>query len=336
MPRKRNLALSRAERLHAVEETLYNAPPDGLRMVEVAQRCGVDRTTIWKDIRALSENGVPVWGEAGRYGILRERYVTSVRLNLHEATALFLAARLLTRYSDTNHPHVARAIEKLAAAMPKDVMQRHMCRAADVVRTRREWPELVHNLERLTEAWAERRRVRLWQKPRDGKPAHERLFDPYFLEPSGVGYSLYVIGWDHYRDDLRTFRIERLERVELTDEHYVPREDFDPYQYLHGAWGVNWGTGEEVEVRLQFSPGRVTERVKESEWHISQRIEDLPDGSCILSVRVGSTLEMKPFIRQWGADCVVLAPAQLRQELAEEMRRAAGNYAVPADGKETP
>jgi predicted DNA-binding transcriptional regulator YafY len=333
LPGSHNRATSRVERLRRVEEILYNAPPGGLTMIEIAGRCDVNRSTIWKDVRALSEDDVPVWSEGGRYGILRERYITRVRLSLHEATALFLAARLLTRYADTHHPHVARAIEKLAAAMPKDLMQRHMLEAAEVVRTRRDWPELTCNLERLTEAWAERKRVRLWQKhrDRDSEPARERLFEPYFLEPSGVGYSLYVIGYDHYRQDLRTFKIDRLARVELTGEHFTPRADFNPYHYLHNAWGVNWGSGEEIEVCLQFPPGRVTERVKESEWHISQRIADLPDGGCVLAVKVGSTLEMKPWIRQWGADCIVLAPQDLRREIAEEMRAAARLYEQTGD-----
>ncbi|CAG1014433.1 hypothetical protein ANRL4_05211 [Anaerolineae bacterium] len=323
-----NRAESRAARLHRVEEILYNAPPAGLAMKDIAKRCGVDRSTIWKDIRALLANGVPIWDDSGHYSILRERYITSVRLNVHEATALFLAARLLTRYSDTNHPHVARAIEKLAAAMPKDMMQTHIRLAAGVVRTRRDHPDLTRVLERLTEAWAERKRIRLWQKSKEADPAQARLFDPYFIEPSGVGYSLYVIGWDHFRNDLRTFKIDRLARVEVTSERFTPREDFDPYRYLHNAWGINWGSGEEIEVRLQFPPGRVADRVRESEWHYSQKLENLQDGGCVLSVKVGSTLEMKPFIRQWGADCVVLSPEVLRREIAEEMRQAAKNYST--------
>lgn len=313
-------------RLRQVEELIYYAGDEGVGLKQLADICKVNRTTIHRDVKRLIADGVPVWNDGGRYGILRDHYLPAVRLNLHEATALFLAARLLTRYADSHHPHVARGIEKLAAVMPRDLMQRHMLRAAEAVRARREQPDLTRILERLTEAWAERKRVRLWQKPKDGEPMRERPFDPYFLEPSGVGYSLYVMGFDHYRQDIRTFHLARLERVELTGERFTPREDFDPYQYLHNAWGINWGKGESIEVRLQFPPGRVTERVKQSQWHFSQQIEDLPDGGCVLAVTVGNTVEMKPFIRQWGADCIVLAPGALRQEIAEEMGRAARNY----------
>jgi len=77
---------------------------------------------------------------------------------------------------------------------------------------------------------------------------------------------------------------------------------------------VIWG--EETEVKLKFSP-KVARRVKESVWHPSQGIEDLPDGGCLLTVRVGSTLEMTPWIRGWGPQVEVLAPQGLRDEFRE-------------------
>jgi proteasome accessory factor B len=325
----RSKAMSRAERLRHVEELLYHAPPAGLTMIEVARQCGVERSTIWKDIRALEDDGVPICESEGRYGILRDQYLPAVRLNLHEATALFLAARLLTRYADSHHPHVARAIEKLANVMPRDSMERHMIQAAEIVRSRRGLPDLTRILERLTEAWAERKRVRLWQKDAERGPARPRLFEPHFIEPSGVGFSLYVIGYEVQKQDWRTFHIARLERVEITDEQFEPRTDFDLYALLGRAWGINWGTGNTVhEVRLQFPPGRITTRVKASEWHMSQRIEDLPDGGCVLTVKIGDYVEMKPFIRQWGKDVIVLSPETLRREIAEEMHEAARNYGL--------
>jgi len=43
-------------------------------------------------------------------------------------------------------------------------------------------------------------------------------------------------------------------------------------------------------------------------------------------VRVAHTLEMKPWIRGWGPDCEVLAPEELRKEVAEELAEAAKVY----------
>lgn len=326
MDKAREDPLKGFARLRYVEEQLYHAADEGLSKQAIAKLCGVDRTTIHRDINKLLDDGVPIWSDKGKYGINRTNYLPAVRFNLHEAMALFLAARLLTRYADSHHPHGARAIEKLAAVMPKDLIQQHMLRAANVVRTRRELPDLTRVLENLTEAWANRKRVWLWQKDVDRGPARPRLFEPHFIEPSGVGFSLYVIGYDNQKQDWRTFHIGRLEKVELTEERFEPRADFDLYTLLRQAWGVNWGKGEMYEVRLRFPSGRITARVKASEWHMSQHIEDLPDGGCVLAVKIGDYIEMKPFIREWGKDCEVLAPEELRREIAEEMREAARLY----------
>lgn len=35
------------------------------------------------------------------------------------------------------------------------------------------------------------------------------------------------------------FKIDRLARMEVTNERFVLREDFNPYRYLHNAWGIN-------------------------------------------------------------------------------------------------
>jgi predicted DNA-binding transcriptional regulator YafY len=45
-----------------------------------------------------------------------------------------------------------------------------------------------------------------------------------------------------------------------------------------------------------------------------------------MRITVGSTTEMKPWIRQWGPDCEVLNPPELRAEIAQEMRQAAMFY----------
>ena len=112
-----------------------------------------------------------------------------------------------------------------------------------------------------------------------------------------------------------------------TNETYCVPATFDPLEKLAGAWGVNWGDGNiPTEVILRFVAGRAADRVRETNWHESQIIEDAPDGGCVMRIKVGSTLEMKPWIRQWGADCEVLGPATLRTEIGAEMRRAGELY----------
>jgi proteasome accessory factor B len=257
------------------------------------------------------------------------RSLHSVKLTSNEVLALYLAARLLSRHSDEHNPHVVRALEKLADALDakSPLIAHHIAQAAAAVRQRRMRREYVEALEILTQGWAEGRKVRLRYRSYTKDETTERTFAPYFIEPSGIGYACYVIGFDELRGAMRTLKIERIHEAQITNERFVVPSNFDPQQLLASAWGVIWRDEGEIEVTLRFAP-TVVRRVKESVWHPSQRIEDLPDGACLFTVQLGSTLEFKPWVRQWGAAVTVISPAHFRAEIAAEVREMARAYDV--------
>ncbi|MCL4506664.1 MAG: WYL domain-containing protein [Chloroflexi bacterium] len=326
---KNSRATKRSTRLKDIEEYLLTRRQP-VSVKAIAGYFQVHRATIYRSLSDLeTEWEVPIMREGGgRVWIDRQHYLTDVRLNLNEATTVFIAARLLARYSDKPNPHAVRALNKLSIALAHVAphMARHIAQTSDHLDRglNESQQEYLGCLEALTQAWADGVRAAIVQRE---APDVERLFEPYFIEPSAVGYSTYVIGYDHHRRDIRTFKVERLLRVRLTADAYAIPAGFDPYTLLAGAWGVNWGAGgQPTDVVLRFAAGRAAQRVRETNWHETQRIEDLPDGGCILNIQVGSTQEMKPWIRQWGCDCEVLAPAELRAEIGEEMKQAGELY----------
>ncbi|MCG8350085.1 MAG: WYL domain-containing protein [Chloroflexales bacterium] len=318
---------SKYERFDAIERLLVRHPA-GLTTGEIARALGVNPSTIYRDIQFLEGRGTGLIQDRRRYKLDHRRSLTTLKLTNDELMALYLAVRLLSRHSDEHNPHVVQALEKLADSLRtrSPLMSDHMDMAANAVRHRRPRPEYVAALEGITQGWAERRKVRFCYRDRKGQTT-ERSFAPYYLEPSGIGYACYAIGFDDQAQALRTFKVERMRSLQVTDERYLIPETFDPQRQLANAWGVIWRDEGGIEVTLRFAPP-VVQRVKESVWHHSQRLEDLPDGSCLFTVQVGSTLEMKPWIRQWGADVVVLAPEALREELTAEVQRMAANYGL--------
>lgn len=314
---------SKAARLRWIEHKLYNNP-QGLRVVDLAALTGMDRRTIYRDLMALEEMGVPVWQMDGRFGINREDYLSTVQLNLNQTVALFFAARLLSHHSDEHNPHVVAALDKIAASLPDSTISAHLARAAEVIRQRPLRKEYIRVLETVTRAWADRRLVSLsyWATGRD--EPEERIVAPYVLEVARFEPASYVIGHDKLRNALRTFKLERVQHAELLDEAYVIPEDFNPYAHLADSWGIMDEVGM-IEVRLRFTP-EVARRVKESVWHRSQIVEDLPDGGCELTLHLGGTREVRSWVLGWGGDVEVLAPASLREDVAEQAARMAGRY----------
>lgn len=314
--------VSRAERLRTIERLLYHAP-NGLRAVEIAEACDVDRRTIYRDLDLLSISGVPIWQDEGRFGIERDRYLTTVRLNFNEAISLYMAARLLARHSDEHNPHVITALDKLSVALPEPISG-YIARTAGHVRQRALNERYIQVLEAITLSWSLQRKVRLWYRsPRSGQ-VRQRDLAPYFVEPSGAGYACYVIGLDDWSGEMRTFKLERLERAQMLDETYEIPSSFNPDQYLEASWGIMHGE-ETIEVILQFS-ANVASRVKESVWHPSQEIDELVGGGCLFTVHISEPKEMQPWIRSWGPEVEVLSPPSLRQAIAEEASRMAAIY----------
>jgi len=319
-------AANKAERLLQIEVLLLEHP-EGLTQAEIARRVGVNRSTIYRYLPDLDQFCVYETPD-GKLAIDRDHYLTDVRLTLHEAMAFHLAARLMATRTDKHNPHAAAALRKLGLSLEKlaPFVSDHLAASADVMddQARRHDPVYVEALEKLTHAWSLGRKVSLKHQMPDQR-VFTYTFAPYFIEPYAVGRTTHVIGWREPPDALRTFKIERIKTVTILEEPYTIPDDFDPRDLLADAWGI-WYTEEEpVEVVLRFHP-RVAHRVRETEWHRSQEVEEQPDGSLIWRAAVAEPQEMVPWIRGWGADVEVLAPEELRAQMTGEARRLAKSY----------
>jgi CRISPR-associated endonuclease/helicase Cas3 len=78
-------------------------------------------------------------------------------------------------------------------------------------------------------------------------------------------------------------------------------------------------------VVLRFSK-EAAPRVKETRWHASERTRTLPDGRLEWRAEVAEWREMLHWIRGWGAEVEAVAPAGLREAVAEDARRLAEMY----------
>lgn len=312
---------TRTARLREIESQLLLSP-EGLTALELATLLAVDRRTIYRDVEFLCAQGVPVWQENGRFGINRSRYLASVRLSFQEAIALVLAGLLLSRTIDARNPHVMGALTKLASTLPQP-LNAHLKRAATRIEQQHSDSGQVLVLEAIAEGWGNGQKVRIgYRSPRSGT-LRQRMIAPYALEPTPSG--IYVIGHDSWSDEIRTFKLDRLESAVLTKDTFTIPEDFDLEARLATGWRIM--AGDEVnEVRLRFSAD-VIAQATERQWHPSQTIEPTADGGCLLIVHVAKPQEMKPWIRSWGAQVEVLAPGWLRADIAQEMRQAVDLYA---------
>jgi predicted DNA-binding transcriptional regulator YafY len=251
--------------------------------------------------------------------------VLPVTFTLEEAVSLYLAGRLLTQAQDERNQHMLSALTKLVTVMPKTIAP-HQHALIDMLRERQKGqPDISGIFGVLALGWATHRIVRLRYTP-PRRRTFECRFAPYLLEPSAIGRTIYALGHSTAPNGLRTYKLERIEFAEATDEVFALPPDFDGPALLKRAWGVMYGDEALIEVCLRFSH-YVTRRVKETLWHPSQEIQDTPEG-CIWTAQIGDTLEIENWIRGWGSDCEVLAPQDLRNKILQDVRRIARIYGI--------
>jgi predicted DNA-binding transcriptional regulator YafY len=303
------------------------AHPEGASVDAVAGFVGMSRRTVYRDLQALEgEIGIPLWSEGGKWGIVEGAFLPPLRLTLDEAVSFFLAARLTAQFADRYDPDMGAAFQKLAEILPP-IVARHLERTIDVLASRQPDERLTRHLRLLARAWSERRVVELTYDAATyspGRPPRRSRVHPYLLEASAGTRALYLMGFDESRGAVRTFKLQRILELSLTTETFEPPDPAVVQVGLDRAWGVI-ADQEEVEVELRFDP-EIAALVTETAWHPTQKVVHNDDGSVIWRARVPGTLEIRRWILQWGAGVEVLAPRELRDEVAATYRVAAARY----------
>ncbi len=319
----------RLARLLAVTSILFSrgSGETGVSVEEIARLTGMNKRTVYRDIRALEDElDVPVFQAGrGRYGIERKFFLPPLRLSVPEAIVLFLASRLIARWSDQYDAAVVSAFTKLADALPQPIA-RHVAATMVAVGGHDPNEPFSRSFSAVARGWAEGRVVEMTYDPGTGTEKRTRVH-PYFLEPDAALRSVYLIAYDEPAGAMRTYKVERIRTATLTAERYEIPDDFDPDAWLANSWGI-WSpdaTTPPTRIRLRFTDA-IAHRVREAVWHRSQELTELPEGGLELAVTVNGIVEIRPWILSWGEGVEVLEPAELREAVATSVRAAAARY----------
>lgn len=299
---------------------------------QLADQLEVHPSTIERDLNELRNHGAPIEYDRKRRGFYYTHPWSFYKISLSEGetVALFLGQKLLAQYRGTPFaPVVESAFRKLQVCLPDyvtvDLDLVGEAVSFDVPRLRGNELRVARYFQGLGDARQRHHRVviRYWTASRD--EVTTRKIDPYHIHFYQGAW--YVIGFCHLRGKIRTFAVDRIRKFDVTQEEYKVPPDFDIKDYLAGTWGIEHGT-EPQAVRLQFAPEQAR-WVRERVWHPSQRLEDLPDGSLLMTVTVSGLGEVKRWLLQFGAGVRVLEPEALRQEVVREVRGMVNLYPEP-------
>jgi len=322
-------SFNKAERLNKIQIILA-VSPDGLSRSVLARRLGVSRATISRDIMELSSECPIREDEAtGKLSIDKVSLLNNLRLNVREIQALHLACRLLGRKVRFLYPSASSALRKLGAALDSyaSPMARFIIETAGLFEShsRESRTAYADSINRITEGIVHGRVIEFERFSRSSGRWLTCSFEAYCIEPYAEGNSLYLIGFDEGSSEIRTYKLELIRNIHLTERrHHIPRE-YSMNEYFRSCWGIWTSEHAPQRVVLLFSR-EVKERVAQTEWHVSESLKETGDGRLEWRADIAEPREMLPWIRGWGPDVEVLEPEWLKVRIAEDLAKAAAVY----------
>jgi predicted DNA-binding transcriptional regulator YafY len=140
--------------------------------------------------------------------------------------------------------------------------------------------------------------------------------------------SLYLIAWSSRREEVRYFKLDRVESVDIQNLQYQVPPNFDLQEWLSKSFGV-WRSGSDdlQTIRIHFARS-AARYVQESTWHESQQLFPQEDGTVIAEFELPDTQEIKRWIMSFGPNATALEPKGLVDEIHDDLAAMAEAYAA--------
>jgi predicted DNA-binding transcriptional regulator YafY len=204
-----------------------------LTATSLAEKFGVSKRTIYRDIRALEKAGVPILTEEGKGYTLVEGYrMPPIMFTEKQANALILAEQLVLKNRDASLvKDYSEAIDKI-----KSILKYTSKDKANLLGRRTQYDQISYQernsnvLSDLQNALTNYTLVEMSYTDKEGKVT-SRLIEPFALLSTE---NWYLIAKCRLREGFRFFRLDRIQNIALLSEQFEPhnmtlQEYFDRY-----------------------------------------------------------------------------------------------------------
>jgi proteasome accessory factor C len=317
-------ATNRLSRLLTMVPWLLNR--QGVEIGEAAREFDVTPEQVEADLALLFLCGTP----GGYHGDLIEAEWESgrvflgnadtikrpLRLGVDEALALIVGLRALAAVPGIGERDaVVRALAKLEAATGS--ASPGSSRVQVVIDEGAGKEALALAQQALTA----RRRVHLRYLVPGRDESTERDVDP--MRVINFDAHWYLEGWCHRAEDVRLFRVDRIESLMILDQDGTPPATAEPRDLDSGVFTPH---ADDQLVRVALGPGAAWV----SEYYPTESVEPVEGGGAVISLRTADTAWLRRLMWRLGSQATVLEPAELALAVRQGARAALDGYAASA------
>ncbi|MBW1838022.1 MAG: transcriptional regulator [Deltaproteobacteria bacterium] len=306
------------------------ASKSGRTAAEIADLVGVSLRTAYRDLDDLQLAGFPLYAEKRKNSNLWKfvdtyRFKVPPPFTFTELMSLHLGRDLFRVLKGTVFAESLESIfKKVRSTLPPPTLE-YLDRIQSTfhmgIKPYKDYKRFREIINRVNQAAMECRCIEMIYKPLRRKKETLRTIDPYkiwFYEGT-----IYIIGFCHLRQEIRTFVVDRIKLLRLTDEKFKRPQDLDIDEYTRHSFRVMQDELYTVKVRIAPAWAKY---VGEKIWHESQIACKMPDKSLELSFRVAGLEEMKQWVMGLGPEAYVIEPERLKEMVKAGLRKALIQY----------
>jgi len=242
-------------------------------------------------------------------------FLPAVSLSEGEVLALTLSSEILNHFNQVgDFEDLRNSFSRLTAYLPDQVqvdLSRLNNRVSVITEQQTALPRDVWNT--LMDCVRENRAVRLQYRKPNNREYEEKLLEPYYL----VAFrgSWYIIANTVESHQIRTYALSRMKNTKREKHSFTIPSDFKLDDYIDPEWGI-YSRKDKYDFVLKFSP-YAAGIIKEKTWHKDQSLEELEDGSVILSFSSSQIETIGQWVMGWGSEVVVSEPPELIEMIKE-------------------
>jgi predicted DNA-binding transcriptional regulator YafY len=289
------------------------------RAEDLAATFEVSKRSIYRDVMALAESGVPIVSIPGQgYSLAEGYFLPPLTFNTDEAIMLLLGADVVAQHFDAQYRGAAQsARRKIVTVLPESLRGDVDDLEKSIQFITFDEPSAPESLPLLRRAIIQRRTVRFRYHTRyrdDQSSVSPRDADPYAL--IHVGGAWMLIAYCHVRRENRHFRLDRMENVTLLNRVFTRPSDFKIQR--------SNDDDRTVMVRVLFDRETMP-RIKESpsSYEVSQ--EEHADG-LLVTLAVRQPADVLNWLLSWGSHVRVLEPESLADMITREAQGILQNH----------
>lgn len=312
--------MNRTDRLLAI--VLEIQAHKHLRAEDLAATFEVTTRTIYRDIQALSESGVPIVAIPGQgYSLVEGYFLPPLSFTTDEAIMLLLGTDVVGQHFDAQYRAAAQtATHKIVTVLPDRLRQEVTYLQSSIRFVALNGPFAPDMLQQIRRAIIQRRtiRFRYHARPRDGSAMTPSLreADPYALVH--IGSAWLMTAYCHLRQERRNFRINRMEEVAVLNRVFSRPTDF--------KIGKPDERDRTTVVKALFDH-ETARWVRENRTYFQVSEEERADG-LLVTLTIQQPGDILNWLLSWGSHVRVLEPESLRAIVAAEARGMLVNHST--------